>query len=46
MGVAKARNDRNTGPQHLIMNIKVSNWAENIIAGDMPQLPTSGQWRC
>ena len=27
MGVAKAGNDRNTGPQRLIMNIKVSNWA-------------------
>ena len=45
MGVAKAGDDRNTGPQHLIMNIRVSNWAQNIIAGDMPQLPTSGQWR-
>ena len=39
MGVAKAGNDRNTGPQRLIMNIKVSNWAQNIIAGNMPQLP-------
>ena len=38
MGVAKAGNDRNTGPQRLIMNIKVSNWAQNVIAGDMPQL--------
>ena len=28
------------------MNIKVSIWAQNIIASDMPQLPTSGQWRC
>ena len=46
MGVAKAGNDRNTGPQRLIMNIKVSNWAQNVIAGDMLQLPTSGQWRC
>ena len=46
MGVAKAGNDRNSGPQRLIMNIKVSNWAQNVIAGDMPQLPTSGQWRC
>ena len=43
---AKAGSDRNTGPQRLIMNIKVSNWAQNVIAGDMPQLPTSGQWRC
>ena len=42
MGVAKAGNDRNTGPQRLIMNIKVSNWARNIIA----VLPTVGQWRC
>ena len=28
------------------MNIKVSNCAPNIIAADMPQLPTGGQWRC
>ena len=41
MGVAKAGNDRDTGPQRLIMNIKVSNWAQNVIAGDMPQLPNS-----
>ena len=46
MAVAKAGDDRNTIPQRLIMNIKVSNWAQNIIAGDMPQLSTSGQWRC
>ena len=46
MGVAKAGNDRNTGPQRLIMNIKVSDWAQNVIAGDMPLLPTSGRWPC
>ena len=37
MGVANAGNDRNTGPQRLIMNIKVPNWAQNVIAGDMPR---------
>ena len=46
MGAAKASNDRNTGPQRLIMNIKVSNWPQNVITGNMPQLPTSGLWRC
>ena len=45
-GVAKTGNDRNTSPQRLIMNITAANWAQNVIAGDMPQLPTSGQWRC
>ena len=42
MVAAKAGYDRNTGPQRLIMN----NWAQNVITGDMPQLPMSGQWRC
>ena len=41
MGVAKGGNDRNTGPQRLIMNIKVSNWAQHVISGDMPQLPSA-----
>ena len=40
LGVAKT-SDRNTG-QRLIMNINVSNWAQNVIEGDMPQLLTSG----
>ena len=44
MRVAKAGNNRNTGPQRLIMNIKVSNWAQHVISGDMPQLPTGGVW--
>ena len=46
MGVAKTGNDRDSGPQRLIMNVKVSSWAQVTIAGDTPQLPTSGQWRC
>ena len=40
MGVAKAGDNRNIGPQRLIMNINVTHRAQNIIAGDMPQLPT------
>ena len=45
MGVAKAGNDRVSGPQRLIMKIKVSSCAQVTIAGDIPQLHTSGQWR-
>ena len=45
MEVAKAGNGRNIGPQRLIMNIKLSNWAQHVMSGDMSQLPTSGQWR-
>ena len=45
-GVAKGGNDRNTGPQRLIMNIKVSNWVQHVISDDTSQLPSSGQWRC
>ena len=33
MGVAKAGIDRNTSPQRLIVNIKLSNWAQNVITG-------------
>ena len=46
MGVAKGGNDRNTGPQRLIMNIKLLNWAQHVTSCDMPQLPSSGQRRC
>ena len=45
-GVAKAGNDRHTVLQRLIMHIKLSNWDQNVVMGDMPQLPTSGRWRC
>ena len=46
MGVARGGSDRSTGPQRLNMNIKVSNWAQHVISGDMPQRPSSGPWRC
>ena len=43
MGVAKDGNDRNTGPQRLIMNIKIFNWVQHVISDDTSQLPSSGQ---
>ena len=42
MGFARGGSDRSTGPERLIMNIKVSNWAQHVISGDMPQRPSSG----
>ena len=46
MGVAKAFNDRDSGPQRFIINKHQGvELAQMTIAGDTPQLPTSGQWR-
>ena len=40
---ARASNDCHTVPQHLNTNIKLSNWEQHVVVGDLPLLPTSGR---
>ena len=45
-GVAKAGNDRHTVHQRLTINVKLSNWNQNVFSSDTPHLTSNGHWRC
>ena len=45
-GEAEAGNDRHTVPWRFTVNVKLSNWNQNVVTGYTPHLPSKGQWRC